>query len=235
MKISYGVRGGRLQEAIPRNTPIPCTSQYQAFRPSGNGITQLRLVLYEGDTNLSKEAYCIGSFDLSIGDEEEDNDEEEEAHIRFFQRVEVTSEEIRMYAVVRQESPRDDEVIPDEQKCIFKTNKPTNTDEDIKRLREVNLSLLQEEEKPEEIKYNAIATQNINAIKVAKNKWPISKESKSRIDEISNKIKDTIKKAGDGFNRDDFVKLMDEYENEIRKVYAEYERPPKFKYPESKA
>ena len=228
MAISFGVKGGKLQEAIPRNTPKPCMSDRMAFQPSSPDVKVVQLTLYEGDSKVQKEAFRVGTFEIKLPEKEDDDEK-----IRIFQRVEVNDNEITLFATVTKNDEKT-EAGSEEKKLTIKNDKPANSEEDITRMKNENMAMTApEDDKDEDEDFAKLALGNLNIIKASRNQ--LSKDAKVRkaIDSIVKELKGRIDKD-EKMSYEQFSELMTELESKIAEVVPDYKRPEKFNFPPKK-
>ena len=225
MSIGFGTRNGQITEAIPRNTPRPARSEPRAFRPSNPETRTVTLSVYEGDSKLTKECYKVANFEIELPPPKEGE------VCRIFQRIDVTDTEITVYAIISETPPDIQNGDPNEKKLIIKNDKPAHTRDDINRMKQDNLKMLEAQQQESDINYLAIAIQNCNSVKTAKTQMTKDKAIRTQIDQI---VAETKKEIHDEFNDDhkmtldDFNDKMIAFEDRITAIFPGYKRPQKF-------
>ena len=223
MAIGFGTRSGQLQIAIPRNSPIPAHSEPRAFKTSDPETKRVQLTVYEGDSENQRECYKIATFEIELPHQLQNYE-------RIFERVDVTDTEITLYAIVSNTPPAPGGD-PNEKKLTIKNDKPAHTPEDINRMKQDNLKMLEAQQEESDINYLAIAIQNCNAVKTGKAQMTKDKKIKAEIDKIVKDFKNELNEEFNDSNRmtlEQFNEKMNEFEDRIVGVCPSYTRPSKF-------
>ena len=132
MNIGFGTRSGIMQVVIPRNMPLPAHSEPKAFTPANPDAETVQLTVYEGDSRRQQDCYLVAKFDIQIP---------RQPIVRIFQRIDVSDQEITLYAIIS-ETPPDINGDPNEKKLIIKSDKPVHTPEQINQMKQENIRML---------------------------------------------------------------------------------------------
>ena len=207
------------------NTPLPAHSEPKAFKPSDTEMKTAHLTVYEGDSKIQKDCYKVATFEIELPPLPS-----EDSECRIFQRVDVTDTEITLYAIVS-DTPPAPGGDPNEKKLTIKNDKPAHTPEDINRMKQDNLKMLEAQQEESDINYLAIAIQNCNAVKTGKAQMTKDKKIKAEIDKIVKDFKNELNEEFNDSNRmtlEQFNEKMNEFEDRIVGVCPSYTRPSKF-------
>ena len=180
MDIGFGLRGGKMGVAIPRNTPKPCESLYQPY--SANSYKKIPVPIFEGNDSMTSKNFSVGVFNLVIPENNKTG--------RVWLKIKVTEERIKVMAFIGENAPTTEQEST-MQRVDIETIKSTFSQEEITEMRNQYMGF---QEPPKfEIKYHEALNAKLNEIRQAaqklKNRIKDPKEKKKKFDVIDKFIK----------------------------------------------
>ena len=226
MAIGIGVKGGKVDIQIPRNTPIPHNSEWIRYKKNitpGNEKETVSLPVYEGDSGESKTSHKVGKFDIVI-----DCKGRTESSVVVYARIEVTKEGITVDAVEANEPPKPGDRY---KKQEIKTDQLVHRPEEINKLMNENKKYKEVITVKEEVDYLQKCILVLSEIGKNKSKYSSDKKIGKEIGKIIDGIKKEAKAKAGASDPDNPSITNEEYENyikkaedEIRKLVPEYKR-----------
>jgi heat shock protein 1/8 len=222
MAIGIGIRSGKVDIQIPRNTPIPCTSKWIRYRKEikrENIEDRITLPIYEGDSDETRYCHYVGKFDIIIKTKDHPD-----PVVIIYARINVTSDGITVHATVSDEPPTGE----DYKKEQIKTDQLVHTEGQIIALRNQIKDWLSIVEINTEIVYHQRLVKVLVKIDSCKNSiTKDAKLSKSIKDAINEIRKEVTSKYGDNnkMTKEEFESYIKRAEDAIRAIIPDYERP----------
>jgi L1 cell adhesion molecule like protein len=227
MAIGIGIRGGKVDVQIPRNTPIPFNSEWIRYKKNitpGNSVETVSLPVYEGDSGDQRTSHKVGKFDIIIKCEGRS-----ESSVVVYGRVSVTKDGITVHAAEGKEPPKTEKY----EKGEIKTDQLVHSPAEITNLMNANKKytevILTEEKVDYQIKCSSVLTE------IGKGKNKYTKDAKKRknigtlVDEIKKEVRDNYTSVDEDnpLPKEKYEEYIQRAEDGIKSIVPEYTRPPK--------
>jgi heat shock protein 1/8 len=220
MAVGFGFGNGKIDIQIPRNTLIPCTSQWTKFTKTIDTSSDKDLIslhVYRGDSTDTRLSYCIGKFDIEI----KTKDHPSPTAI-IYARISITEDGITVHTAESEAPPTSDIY----KRYFITEDQIIHTEDKIVFLREQNEWYISSY-KPYVV-YHQKLVKVLAKIDSCRNRFTKDAKLRKSIKDAINEIRKEVTSKYDDDNKmteEEFESYIKRAEDAVRAIVPGYKRP----------